>query len=104
MEELGDQYDNLVADRYYFPTKFNFSNLWKANFKSYYGERSGDEMFTQLENNLSNTSGVLYKIGHVGEHYTISLFTPIMQRAASVMYTITNYIFLLHSHQLGDSL
>jgi len=47
LQEHGDQYENYVTDRYYFPKKSDFSNLWNANFKNHYGARSGDQMFSQ---------------------------------------------------------
>lgn len=94
MEELGDQYENFVADRYYFPKKSDFSNLWNVNFKKHYGERSGGQMFFQLEDNLSKANGVLYKIGYVGDHYTVSLCTPIMQRAACELRQSSEILFV----------
>ncbi|CAG9763843.1 unnamed protein product [Ceutorhynchus assimilis] len=41
MEELGDKYDEVVCDKHYFPSKEDFSNLWKTHFKGHYEDRSG---------------------------------------------------------------
>lgn len=51
-------------------------------------------MFSQLEDNLSKVNGVLYEIGHVGEHYTVSLCTPIMQRVACELKQTSEILFV----------
>lgn len=89
-KELGDQYNNIVSDRYYFPKKTDFSNLFKKRFK----ERDGDKMFEQLEENLTQYPGTLWKISNIDEYYTISLCTPIMQRTAQALVQSSEILFI----------
>lgn len=58
MAQYGDEYDNYVQDRRFFPTKNDVQNLWKANFKSSYGERSGKNMLIYLEKYLAEQKKV----------------------------------------------
>ncbi|KAK5641384.1 hypothetical protein RI129_009931 [Pyrocoelia pectoralis] len=97
MEELGDSYEDYLLDRHYFPTKNDFSTLWKANFKKSFGDRSGQKMLEHLEKNLQNSfemQNVLYKISRVGDHYSVSTCTPIMQRVARCLVQASEVLFV----------
>ncbi|KAJ8961314.1 hypothetical protein NQ314_005963 [Rhamnusium bicolor] len=107
MEELGDKYDEVVCDRYYFPSKEDFTNLWRSHFKGQYGDRSGENMFFQLEENLKHSIDTVYKITHNEEDYAVSLCTPIMQRAARHLVQSSEILFVdatsncdVQNHQL----
>lgn len=93
MEEWGDEYNTLSADRHYFPNKTDFQNLWAKHFKSNYGERTGVAMFNKLEENLTN-SKVSYKISYIDNHYAISLCTPIMKRASNLLAQSSEILFV----------
>lgn len=94
MEEFGDAYNTLSADRHCFPTKTDFQNLWAAHFKDNYGDRSGAEMFSKLEENLQKIDGLSYKIGRIGDHYAISLCTPLMKRASIYLIQASEILFV----------
>lgn len=93
METLGNDYDEMMSDRHYFPTKNDFSNIWKKYFKASFGARSGKDMLAALEKNLSSTD-TLYKIEQISEHYVVSLCTPMMQRAASLLVQTSEILFV----------
>lgn len=49
MEEHGDKYEEMMADRQYFPTKSDFSNIWNKYFQETIGFRSGKDALETLE-------------------------------------------------------
>uniref|UniRef100_A0A6P7GJE7 Uncharacterized protein LOC114338900 n=1 Tax=Diabrotica virgifera virgifera TaxID=50390 RepID=A0A6P7GJE7_DIAVI len=76
MVHYGDAYDNYVSDRCFFPTKNDVQNLWKANFKKSYGERSGKNMLIYLEKYLEEQEknhGILYKVSCVQDNYPVAM-------------------------------
>lgn len=93
METFGNDYDEIMPDRHYFPTKNDFSNIWKKYFKESFGARSGKDMLDTLNKNLSSTE-TLFKIQEISEHYTVSLCTPMMQRAASLLIQTSEVLFV----------
>lgn len=93
MEEFGNNFDAMSADRCYFPTKNDFKYLWNVSFKNKFGVKTGDEMFTYLETILTS-SKVSFKIERFEEHYAISLCTPLMQRVISLLSQTSEILFV----------
>lgn len=93
MEQYGDDFSIMSADRANFPTKNDFKYLWKVNFANKFGPRNENEMLSFLEQNLTN-SDVSHKIDKLEEHYIVALCTPIMQRVGKSVLQSSEIIFV----------
>lgn len=84
MIDNPDTFHVLSADASKIPSPSVVWHLFHAQFASQYGERSGEEMFADLEQFIAsyNSDGAggsaLFK--RVGENYFVAVVTPIMRR------------------------
>ncbi|CAH1106901.1 unnamed protein product [Psylliodes chrysocephalus] len=87
MDEWGEEYNTLSADRHYFRNKTDFQNLWIKHFKHNYGERKGSEMFSKLKENLTNNK-VSFKVCHIDDHYVNNVINTLTNENKTLFFKI----------------
>lgn len=94
MEEFGDDYNALSADRSIFPSKSDFQNLCAKHFKENNGELTGSDMFEKLKENLAKIDKLAFKIGHIRDDYALSFCTPLMKTASECLSQKAEILFV----------
>ncbi|XP_074037419.1 uncharacterized protein [Leptinotarsa decemlineata] len=78
MEEYGDDYETILYDRFYMPTKNDVVNVSKKKFKKDFGDRTGSCMLEKLEETLTKheeNNNVLYNISRFREDCAVAICT-----------------------------
>ena len=84
----GDKYYEFAADGHFVPSLSVACKLFSKEFRGEYGSTSGPEMFSTLENMLTEyneSMGCKTNFGQIADNYYVSMCTPLMTRGHKLL-------------------